>query len=134
MIERNIANEEKLEAIDAEIQEQVEKIYAEADASPFPDVSRGLRQHLQRYDAGEGTLMADTLEMTYREALQKSMIEEMDKNADVFLMGEDIGRYEGTFKVTKGLFPKYGHRRVIDTPDHRSRLRRHRHRRRHGRP
>jgi pyruvate dehydrogenase E1 component beta subunit len=44
------------------------------------------------------------------------MIEEMDRNADVFLMGEDIGRYEGTFKVTKGLFPKYGHRRVIDTP------------------
>jgi pyruvate dehydrogenase E1 component beta subunit len=60
--------------------------------------------------------MPDTLEMTYREALQKSLIEEMDKNADVFLMGEDIGRYEGTFKVTKGFFPKYGHRRVIDTP------------------
>ncbi len=57
-----------------------------------------------------------TAEMTYRDALHKSMIEEMDKNADVFLMGEDIGRYEGTFKVTKGLFPKYGHRRVIDTP------------------
>jgi len=60
--------------------------------------------------------MAALLEMTYRDALHKSMIEEMDKNADVFLMGEDIGRYEGTFKVTKGLFPKYGHRRVIDTP------------------
>ena len=60
--------------------------------------------------------MAATLEMSYRDALQKSMIEEMDKNADVFLMGEDIGRYEGTFKVTKGLFPKYGHRRVVDTP------------------
>jgi pyruvate dehydrogenase E1 component beta subunit len=60
--------------------------------------------------------MPTMLEMSYREALQKSMIEEMDKNADVFLMGEDIGRYEGTFKVTKGLFPKYGHRRVIDTP------------------
>ncbi|HWD39035.1 MAG TPA: pyruvate dehydrogenase complex E1 component subunit beta [Fimbriimonas sp.] len=60
--------------------------------------------------------MAATVELTYRDALQKSMIEEMDKNADVFLMGEDIGRYEGTFKVTKGLFPKYGHRRVVDTP------------------
>jgi pyruvate dehydrogenase E1 component beta subunit len=57
-----------------------------------------------------------TQTLTYRDALQKSMIEEMDRNADVFLMGEDIGRYEGTFKVTKGLFPKYGHRRVLDTP------------------
>ena len=60
--------------------------------------------------------MAATAELTYRDALHKSMIEEMDKNPDVFLMGEDIGRYEGTFKVTRGLFPKYGHRRVIDTP------------------
>ena len=57
-----------------------------------------------------------TLEMTYRDALQKSMYEEMDKNPDVFLIGEDIGRYEGTFKVTKGFFPKYGTRRVVDTP------------------
>jgi pyruvate dehydrogenase E1 component beta subunit len=57
-----------------------------------------------------------TVETTYREALQKSMFEEMDKNPDVFLIGEDIGRYEGTFKVTKGFFPKYGNRRVVDTP------------------
>jgi len=60
--------------------------------------------------------MGSLMEMTYREALHKSMVEEMDKNADVFLMGEDIGRYEGTFKVTRGLFSKYSHRRVIDTP------------------
>ena len=60
--------------------------------------------------------MAAAIEMTYREALHKSMIEEMDRNADVFLIGEDIGRYEGTFKVTRGLFPKYGHRRVLDSP------------------
>lgn len=62
------------------------------------------------------------IEMTYREALSKSMQEEMDKNADVFLMGEDIGRYQGTFKVTRGLVEKYGAResrfnqRVVDTP------------------
>jgi pyruvate dehydrogenase E1 component beta subunit len=57
-----------------------------------------------------------TSTLTYREALQKSMFEEMDKNPDVFLIGEDIGRYEGTFKVTKGFFPKYGERRVVDAP------------------
>lgn len=54
--------------------------------------------------------------MTYRDALQRSLYEEMDRNKDVFLIGEDIGRYEGTFKVTKGFFPKYGNRRVVDTP------------------
>ena len=57
-----------------------------------------------------------TAELTYREALQKSMFEEMDRDSDVFLIGEDIGRYEGTFKVTKGFFPKYGPRRVVDAP------------------
>jgi pyruvate dehydrogenase E1 component beta subunit len=56
------------------------------------------------------------MELTYRDALKKSMLEEMDKNPDVFLIGEDIGRYEGTFKVTKGLFPQYGQRRVVDAP------------------
>jgi len=66
--------------------------------------------------------MANLVELTYREALTKSMQEEMDKNADVFLMGEDIGRYQGTFKVTRGLVEKYGARestfnqRVVDTP------------------
>lgn len=60
--------------------------------------------------------MAGTIELTYREALQKSMFEEMDLNPDIFIIGEDIGRYEGTFKVTKGFFPKYGTRRVIDAP------------------
>ncbi|AIE87251.1 alpha-ketoacid dehydrogenase subunit beta [Fimbriimonas ginsengisoli] len=66
--------------------------------------------------------MSNTIELTYREALTKSMQEEMDKNADVFLMGEDIGRYQGTFKVTRGLVEKYGAResefnpRVLDTP------------------
>jgi pyruvate dehydrogenase E1 component beta subunit len=60
--------------------------------------------------------MAGTQTLTYREALQRAMLEEMDRNPDVFLMGEDIGRYEGTFKVTKGFFPKYGERRVLDTP------------------
>jgi pyruvate dehydrogenase E1 component beta subunit len=40
----------------------------------------------------------------------------MDRDPEVFLIGEDIGRYEGTFKVTKGFFPKYGENRVIDAP------------------
>ncbi len=60
--------------------------------------------------------MAATVEITFREALQKALYEEMDRNADIFMIGEDIGRYEGTFKVTRGFFPKYGHRRVIDAP------------------
>lgn len=53
---------------------------------------------------------------TYRDALRQSIIEEMERDSEVFCIGEDIGRYEGTFKVTQGLLPKFGEKRVIDTP------------------
>lgn len=54
--------------------------------------------------------------ITYREALHIALTEELERDPDVFLMGEDIGRYHGTFKVTAGLIEKFGERRVIDTP------------------
>jgi pyruvate dehydrogenase E1 component beta subunit len=55
-------------------------------------------------------------EMTYREAIKATLREEMDRNPAVVLLGEDIGVYEGTFRMTEGLLEKYGPRRVIDTP------------------
>lgn len=55
-------------------------------------------------------------EMTYRDALRAALIEELDRDENVFVMGEDIGRYQGTFRVTQGLFDKYGERRIMDTP------------------
>lgn len=54
--------------------------------------------------------------LTYREAVRQTLIEEMDRDENVFLIGEDIGRYQGTFRVTAGLFDKYGEKRVVDTP------------------
>lgn len=53
---------------------------------------------------------------TYRDVVRQTLIEELDRDDNVFLIGEDIGRYQGTFRVTQGLFDKYGARRVIDTP------------------
>lgn len=55
-------------------------------------------------------------EMTVRDALKKSIVEELQRDEDVFVMGEDIGRYQGTFKVTAGLLEQFGERRIIDTP------------------
>lgn len=74
--------------------------------------------------------------MTYREAVRLAITEEMDRNQDVFILGEDIGKYKGTFRVTDGLYERYGvdkndwlippseeehvrdgvARRVVDTP------------------
>ncbi|MCH7903418.1 MAG: alpha-ketoacid dehydrogenase subunit beta [Armatimonadetes bacterium] len=55
-------------------------------------------------------------EMNYRDALRTALIEELDRDDNVFCIGEDIGRYQGTFRVTEGLFEKYGSRRIVDTP------------------
>ncbi|MDQ7820706.1 MAG: alpha-ketoacid dehydrogenase subunit beta [Armatimonadota bacterium] len=55
-------------------------------------------------------------ELTYRDALRSTLIEEMDRDPSVVLLGEDIGVYQGTFRVTADLLSRYGPRRVIDTP------------------
>lgn len=55
-------------------------------------------------------------EKSYRDAIREAMIEEMDRDPNVLIMGEDIGVYEGTFRITAGMLKKYGPKRVIDTP------------------
>lgn len=55
-------------------------------------------------------------EVTFLEAIREGLIEEMERDPSVFLMGEDIGAYGGAFKVTEGLLQKFGEERVIDTP------------------
>ncbi len=55
-------------------------------------------------------------EITYLEALREALVEEMDRDENVFCMGEDIGAYGGAFKVTDGLLSRFGESRVIDTP------------------
>ena len=55
-------------------------------------------------------------EMTVREALRDAMAEEMRRNSKVFLMGEEVGEYEGAYKVSQGLLNEFGSKRVIDTP------------------
>jgi pyruvate dehydrogenase E1 component beta subunit len=55
-------------------------------------------------------------ELSYRDAIRAAMMEEMDRDPNVLIMGEDIGVYEGTFRITAGMLKKYGPKRVIDTP------------------
>jgi 2-oxoisovalerate dehydrogenase E1 component beta subunit len=55
-------------------------------------------------------------EITYLEAIREALDEEMARDKNVFLVGEDIGAYGGAFKVTDGLMKKYGEQRVIDSP------------------
>ena len=54
--------------------------------------------------------------ITMREAISQALMEEMDRDPAVFIMGEEVGVWGGTYAVTKGFFDKYGADRVKDTP------------------
>ena len=54
--------------------------------------------------------------MTYRDALNMALREEMERDPRVFLMGEEVGLYEGAYKVSQGLLKTFGEKRIVDTP------------------
>ncbi len=62
------------------------------------------------------TGIPDTIRLTLREALRDAMAEEMRRDDQVFIMGEEVAQYQGAYKVTQGLLDEFGDRRVIDTP------------------
>jgi pyruvate dehydrogenase E1 component beta subunit len=57
-----------------------------------------------------------TIDVAVREAINMGLDEEMQRDESVFIIGEEVAQYEGAYKVTKGLYEKYGDKRVIDTP------------------
>ena len=64
-------------------------------------------------DIPAGTEMVST---SVREALRDAMAEEMRRDGDVFVMGEEVAEYQGAYKITQGLLQEFGAQRVIDTP------------------
>ncbi len=54
--------------------------------------------------------------ITFREALREAMAEEMERDPTIFLMGEEVGHYQGAYKVSEGLLERFGENRVVDTP------------------
>ncbi len=55
-------------------------------------------------------------EITYRDALNEAMAEELARDDSVFLMGEEVAEYDGAYKVSKGLLERFGEKRIVDTP------------------
>ena len=54
--------------------------------------------------------------LTYRDALNAALREEMSRDDRVFLMGEEVAQYDGAYKVSRGLLKEFGPKRVVDTP------------------
>ncbi|HET7848684.1 MAG TPA: pyruvate dehydrogenase complex E1 component subunit beta [Pseudolabrys sp.] len=94
------AEKAKAQETPAPKQEQKAPQAPEAKAASDPDIP-------------EGTEMVT---MTMREALRDAMAEEMRRDKDVFVIGEEVAEYQGAYKVTQGLLQEFGAKRVIDTP------------------
>jgi len=67
-------------------------------------------------DIDEAKFFENTKTQTVREALRDAMAEEMRKDSDIYVMGEEVAEYNGAYKVTQGLLDEFGDRRVVDTP------------------
>ena len=82
-----------------------------AASAPVPAAPRG--EAVADPDIPAGTEMVST---TVREALRDAMAEEMRRDPDVFVMGEEVAEYQGAYKITQGLLQEFGPQRVVDTP------------------
>ena len=101
-------------------------VIGEADAAPAPKAEAPKAEapavaapavvtspHVAEPEIPAGTEMVT---MTVREALREAMSEEMRRDPDVFLMGEEVGQYQGAYKISQGMLDEFGPKRVIDTP------------------
>ena len=86
-----------------------------SSTSSFPTISDQSPQANILFQGQTKRTMA-TVDMTVRDALNQAMDEEMERDEKVYIIGEEVAQYNGAYKVTKGLWQKYGSKRVIDTP------------------
>jgi len=86
---------------------------SDAPAAAAPENAPAQPAKVLEPDYPEGTEMVQT---TVREAIRDAMAEEMRRDENVFLMGEEVAEYQGAYKVSQGLLDEFGSKRVIDTP------------------
>nr|WP_278520924.1 pyruvate dehydrogenase complex E1 component subunit beta [Brucella anthropi] len=102
----------KAEAPSSEAKEEPKAEEKKADSVPAAPKAPAL-EVASDPDIPAGTEMVST---TVREALRDAMAEEMRRDPNVFVMGEEVAEYQGAYKVTQGLLDEFGSKRVVDTP------------------
>jgi 2-oxoisovalerate dehydrogenase E1 component len=98
----------KIRPIENEIRQMARETANKSAKGTMPKLNREQAQELERKHGVPIKL--------YNEALNAATREEMERDPRVFVMGEDIGLYGGAYAVTRGLFERFGHERIIDTP------------------
>lgn len=120
--------EEEFEKMDEMVQAKLDKANDYSEKSPEPETSEAFTDvyaplkttaaDVSREAALRQRVKSDPnmRQITYAQALQEAMREEMLRDKNVFLLGEDIGLYGGAYGATRGLLEEFGHWRVLDTP------------------
>jgi 2-oxoisovalerate dehydrogenase E1 component len=114
--EREIIAVKELDAIDAAAKQELDDAVAFAASSPEPEEDLLETAVYAPHVAFEEPAERGSRELTFAQALNEAMAQEMARDPSVFLMGEDVGATGGIFQVSKGLMERFGAERVRDTP------------------
>ncbi|MDD3699661.1 MAG: pyruvate dehydrogenase (acetyl-transferring) E1 component subunit alpha [Atribacterota bacterium] len=125
----NGVTEEEIKKIDEEVEKEIEEAVDFAEKSPYPPLEEITKDVYVEEDFAEserkkGTKVVNGIDewdgemrtITYREALNEALREELKRDENVVLMGEDIALYGGAYGVTRGLWQEFGGERVRNTP------------------
>ncbi|MHC4870533.1 MAG: alpha-ketoacid dehydrogenase subunit alpha/beta [Planctomycetota bacterium] len=116
ILDEHNTDKELIDNIKSSINEEIENAVAFAEKSEYMKIDE-YKSHLfvesKNYSQPEQN---KSVEISYAEAINLALDHELSDNSEVILLGEDIAEYGGAFKITKGLFEKYGKERIINTP------------------
>jgi len=129
LVEAGIATEAEIDAIEEQVEEAIEEATGFALNSPTPPVEE-LEMYVYapfKWTPGDAAREQELRErcraggpgmrkIQFRQAIQEALREEMQRDPNVFIMGEDVGLYGGAYGATRGLFEEFGPERVRDTP------------------
>ncbi len=105
-------------AIESEVEAEIDAAVAFAEAGSWEPIEE-LTQHVYaaaRPPPPPPVPSAETVEITYREAVKQAVVDALERDPRTFLMGEDVGQYGGSYAVSKGLLERFGPERIRDTP------------------
>jgi pyruvate dehydrogenase E1 component beta subunit/2-oxoisovalerate dehydrogenase E1 component len=110
---------DEIKALEAAVENEIDAAVAFAEAGTWEPVEE-LEEHVyasvRPQPPAPRSAAGEAIEVTYREAVKQGIVDALDRDERVFLMGEDVGRYGGSYAVSKGLLERYGPDRIRDTP------------------
>ena len=118
LLESNLIRPDEIAAIEAEVEDEIANAVAVSEQAPLEPIEEFERHVVAdiRPDPPPPAMPGPTVETTYREAVRAAITDAMIRDERVFLMGEDVGAYGGTYAVSKGLLAEFGPERIRDTP------------------